>query len=241
MDWPRGVEHAHFASLDSTNKEARRRAPDQHSPIWISADEQTSGVGRRGRAWSTRAGNFAATLLLPLEAAPAQMALRSFVAILALGDAIAQLLPSDAEKISYKWPNDLLFDQCKVSGILLEVVAPNKLAIGIGVNTNHAPEPSKLEQSAFAPSDFGGRIDNAVLLLALANAFQTREAQLNTYGFLPIKEAWLSKAANLGQSIIARTTSGEMTGIFHDLDEDGQLILDAQGEKIRIAAAEIYF
>ena len=63
--WPRGYRKAHHAEIDSTNNEARRLADaGDAGAIWIVADRQTAGRGRRGRAWQTQPGNLATTLLL---------------------------------------------------------------------------------------------------------------------------------------------------------------------------------
>ena len=122
--------------------EAARRLPDLRGPTWILALRQTAGRGRRGRAWTDPAGNFAATLVMRLDEPPARLALRSFVAALALHDALAAAtgLP---QGFALKWPNDVLLNGGKLSGILLESPGAGVLALGIGVNLRHAPEADR--------------------------------------------------------------------------------------------------
>ncbi|MCL4157230.1 UNVERIFIED_CONTAM: hypothetical protein GTU68_048941, partial [Idotea baltica] len=116
--------------------EARRRTANAAGSTWIMAHEQSAATGRRGRAWSNPRGNFAATLLLRLDDDPAQAALRSFSMAFALLQTLAMTVPK--EKLSLKWPNDVLLDGGKVAGILLEANGQagrvNWLSIGVGVN-----------------------------------------------------------------------------------------------------------
>ena len=67
MDWPNGFGLITFETIDSTNKEASRRVNETIQPTWILSYEQTSGIGRRGRRWSSQKGNFSATLLIPIS------------------------------------------------------------------------------------------------------------------------------------------------------------------------------
>ena len=72
--WPEGYALKEFDELDSTNEEARRlAAAGAAAPVWIRADRQTAGRGRRGRHWETPAGNLAATLLLRPDRPAARM------------------------------------------------------------------------------------------------------------------------------------------------------------------------
>ena len=88
--WPDGYGRRVMTSVDSTLNEATRIASDVAGPEWILALQQTAGRGRRGRSWATPAGNFAAALVLPIVGSPSNAALRSFVASLALFDALVE-------------------------------------------------------------------------------------------------------------------------------------------------------
>src|SRR5918997_1594879 len=117
VPWPAGIGREIFEVLDSTNAEAlRRAAAGDAGPLWILARRQTAARGRRGRAWSSPAGNFGATLLLRPEGQPA---LRSFVAALGLFDAMVAVT-GRPELFAIKWPNDVLLSGGKLAGILLE-------------------------------------------------------------------------------------------------------------------------
>lgn len=242
-DWPNGYTRHVFDTLDSTLSEAARMAPTLQGPAWILAIEQTAARGRRGRAWSTPRGNFAGTLTMRRTGSPADAALRSFVASLALREAFVAVTGQEAA-FALKWPNDVLLNGGKVAGILLETVGEN-LVIGIGVNLAHAPTPEQVEQGAVTPvsvlGETGLSVAPAAFLDALASAYARMEDQFTTYGFAPIRTAWLSHAARIGEVVTARTMRDETIGVFEDVDASGNLILNTAKGRVAITAADVYF
>ena len=152
-----------------------------------------------------------------------------------------------AEKLSLKWPNDVLLSGGKVAGILLESSGQGPfvdwLSIGIGVNLKRAPEGVK--DAAFPPTSVfeETEVDIAPMdfLSTLADAYATQEAKLLRLGFRRIREDWLSKAARLGEVITARTGREEITGIFDSIDNDGNLVLITGTGPRAIPAADVYF
>jgi BirA family biotin operon repressor/biotin-[acetyl-CoA-carboxylase] ligase len=242
LTWPAGTGKVLLDEVDSTNAEALRRAPALTGPVWILARRQTGGRGRRGRVWVDPAGNFAATLALPVSEPPARMALRSFTAALALHEALEGLCHL-GPALKLKWPNDLLLNGGKLSGILLESGEGGVLAIGIGVNLHSAPP--RAPDAAFAPISLregaGHSITPERLLDALAPAFARWEGLFRAHGFAPLRAAFLERAARLGEDITARTGTEAVTGRFETIDESGALIvLTAQGRRA-IPAADIHF
>jgi BirA family biotin operon repressor/biotin-[acetyl-CoA-carboxylase] ligase len=242
INWPAGVDRIAFDTIDSTNKEAARRAGSNTQPLWISAGEQTAGVGRRGRAWSSQQGNFAATLLMPISGDLSGIALYSFVAALALRDAFVHAT-NDPKRFTLKWPNDVLMDNGKVAGILLETcgIGPSHLCIGIGVNLAAAPEPAKIEPTSTVPKHLNGQISPSDFLNLLAHFFAIRAEQYRCDGFVSIRNDWLRDAAKLGEVITARMPTHEITGTFVTVDEGGGVVLQAGSDQYVIHAADIFF
>lgn len=245
LPWPDKTERLIFDELDSTMAEAARIAPDLVRPTWIMARRQTAARGRRGRVWSHPDGHFAATFVYRPYGTAAQAALRSFFAANAVYEALA--LKVDRDRLSLKWPNDVLLDGGKVAGILLESVgtatALDWLAIGIGVNLVRAPDG--LRDAAFPPiglEEAGGEpTDPDEFLSYLASNMATEERLFAELGFGPIRKNWLRRAARLGEVITARTAREEITGRFETMDEDGQLVLETPNGQVRIPAADVYF
>lgn len=193
------------------------------------------------------AGNFAATHVRRVSEQPATVALRSFVASLALFDAFVAVT-GRAGPFALKWPNDVLLNGGKVAGILLESFAVSgapHLAIGIGINLASAPGRAAVEQRALRPvsvvEETGARVRPAEMLAALAPAYAVWEDRFATYGFAPVRQAWLDRAARLGQEITARTGTQILTGRFETIDKTGALILIGNHGRSAIPAADIFF
>lgn len=194
------------------------------------------------------AGNFAATLLTRPAGTPADASLLSFVAALAVYDTLAAVCGPSA-RLAIKWPNDVLLNAGKVAGILLESAGQSgrvdALAVGVGVNLVAAPSLAELEPGALTPVSVLGETGHAVtpdeFLDVLAPAFDHWERQLQTWGFQPIRTAWLARAARLGETITARTGRAEVVGRFDGIDDTGALILTTAAGPQAIAAADIHF
>ena len=143
-----GARARHLTSVDSTNAEALRLAQaGEEGPLWIWADVQEQGRGRRGRRWDSAAGNLYATLLVTLDALPGQAASLSLAAPLAVLATVNDFLTGDM-RARLKWPNDVLLAGRKVAGILVESLTTtchNRyiFAIGCGLNLRHAPASSR--------------------------------------------------------------------------------------------------
>jgi len=245
---PDGFRLLHFPSIGSTNDEAKtlaRAGAPEGTLVW--ADEQTAGRGRRGRAWLSPPGNLYFSLVQRPGSAPAHAAQLGFVAALGLGDALLALT-GNALQLSYKWPNDLLASGMKLAGILLESETGTSERVDfvvIGAGTNLASKPGNVEFPATSLAEQGfANVTPALLLQAFARHFATWAQRWRYEGFAPVREAWLARASGVGEDIRVRLERSTLTGRFHDLDQDGALLLDAPadqgGGRRRIAAGEIF-
>ena len=176
---------------DSTNAEARRHAEvGEGGPLWITARRQTAGRGRRGRKWESESGNLASTLLLLTRKSPAEAAQLTFAASLAVADLLDRYVPPAL--VTIKWPNDVLLDGRKTSGILIESgPAPSGglwLAVGIGVNLTQTPGETERPATCIAEHLNHGvasapSVDEAAK--ALAETFGVWLDRWMTLGFNP--------------------------------------------------------
>ena len=246
--WPAGYEYRYVLQVGSTMDEARAIAPHLSAPTWIHAGAQTQGRGRRARAWRDPSGNLATTLVMPVQdVATEQVSLASFIAALAVYDMAHEMIRSE-QSMTLKWPNDVLINGGKVSGILLEGHHPKSgpvVSIGIGVNLVAAPQSNTLEQGAVAPVALGQFMpaapDPNIVMGSLADHFARYWAIFRTEGFAPIRAAWMAHAAHLGCDITARLPKETHVGRFDGIDTDGCLLLSTRHGPLRIAAADIYF
>ncbi|WP_370230376.1 biotin--[acetyl-CoA-carboxylase] ligase [Cognatishimia sp.] len=248
-EWPEGYARRVLPEVDSTNAEAARIASDLAGPTWILGLRQTAGHGRRGRVWTHPEGNFAGSLVMRPAAQASEMAKRSFVAALALHDALSDVTGQGA-RFSLKWPNDILLNGGKVAGILLESAGGpggiiSHIAIGMGVNLAAAPDVGEVEAWATRPvsllSETGVLVSPEEFLNVLAPNFAHWETQIATYGFEPIRAAWLSRAAKIGEVITARTMREEWSGTFETVDNEGNLVLNTPKGAVAIPAADVFF
>ncbi|QYF88284.1 biotin--[acetyl-CoA-carboxylase] ligase [Brevundimonas sp. PAMC22021] len=231
-------------TVDSTNAEARRRAEaGETGPLWIAARRQSEGRGRRGRRWESDSGNLAATLLMRTARTPAEAAQVTFVAALAA----AEMLDGYAgrERVSIKWPNDVMLDGVKVAGILVEsgVHASGGLwlAVGIGINLAHAPEGTERPATAIGLAGTEAPAFEAALgrLVDSVSAWQARWDQM---GFQPVLDAWTDRTRGLNGPCVARLGSETLEGTADGVEADGALRLRlADGTLRRISAGDVFF
>jgi BirA family biotin operon repressor/biotin-[acetyl-CoA-carboxylase] ligase len=228
-----------LAEVDSTNLEARRRAEaGDIGPVWIRADVQTAGRGRRGRSWLSPEGAMLATYLGATHAPPGQIALLSFAAGLAVCEALEANGVTDAR---LKWPNDVLRASGKICGILIESSALAAggvwFAVGVGVNLAHAPGDAG--QAAAAVGQGAPTAD--AFLAQMAPRFAAWAAQLDTQGFAPLRAAWLARATGLGGPVRTQVGADMVTGVFDGLSENGALLLRTPSGVLPISAGDVFF
>jgi BirA family biotin operon repressor/biotin-[acetyl-CoA-carboxylase] ligase len=233
-----------YAELPSTNAEARRRGEaGEGGPVWIMAQRQTAGRGRRGRAWESGSGDLAATLLMTTHLPPAEAAQASFVAALAAADLADACLGAGAARL--KWPNDVLVFGAKAVGVLLEAGARPQggmwLAVGVGANLASHPPGLESPATSFAEHMTPPPAPRAALEI-LAVAFETWRALWAAEGFTPIARAWTKRAHGLGGACEARLPNRTVRGVAEGLDPDGALRLRLDGGAIeRITAGDVFF
>ncbi|MFO1089610.1 MAG: biotin--[acetyl-CoA-carboxylase] ligase [Hyphomicrobiales bacterium] len=232
-----------LAAVDSTNEEARRLYHSgEAGPVWIVAEEQTAGRGRLGRSWVSEPGNLYATLLVTLPVPLAVAAQASLVAALAMADAVKALAP--AIPVELKWPNDVLLEGEKVSGILVETLAGGSpggvpLAIGCGLNLAHAPEGQRRPATCIARH--GVVVSPRAALAALDRTLQARFAEwAEGRGFAKSREQWMAAAGGLGAPIEIDIGGVRTAGTFLGLDAEGSLRLKlADGAERTVRAGDV--
>ena len=237
-----GVRHISFETLGSTNAEALAHArAGERGSLWITAQSQSAGRGRRGNAWVSPLGNLYATLLLSEPSPPETTPQLSFVAALALHDAITECAPHLGPLLKVKWPNDLLLGGKKLAGILIEGESDPVFAVAVGLGVNCAAHP---DDTAYLATDLaagGALVTPAQLLTVLSAAMTRRIGQWQRgQGFAGIRADWLKRAAGLGQDIRVRLPERELAGQFKGLDDAGHLLLADDSGVTTVTAGEVF-
>ena len=220
----------------STNDVVRRAAASGEAEgLVIHAHRQSSGRGRQGRVWESPAGNMYCSFLLRPNNTPQSAGLYSFVAALAVRDAVSQYLPMHA--ITLKWPNDVLVDGKKISGILLEVEG-DALIVGIGINVAHCPDNALYPTTSLKVE--GVEVDTSNLLNHLLDSLSHWHDTMQAEGFEPIRTAWLQHAKK--GRLIVRLQQETLQGEFMNIDELGRLRLQLEGGAERaISTGDVFF
>lgn len=232
-----------FGEIDSTNEEARRRAINgDHGPCWLVAERQTAGRGRQGRVWDSPPGNLFATALFGFHGTPAEASLTCFSAGLAVIDA-ARSCGVLAPDLKLKWPNDVLSNEAKLAGILIETgQGPDGLwiAAGFGVNVVHAPDVPGRRTARLNSHVRNAGLTAETYIAYLDIAFRSRLMSLQVRGFEPTRADWLAHAAWLGQQVELNGSNGAISGVMRGLDPDGALVLEKpDGSLHHVRAGEI--
>jgi len=228
------------ATVGSTNSLCFERANlGDAGRLWIRAEEQTEGRGRRGRDWSSPGGNLFASLLL-VDPQPAdRIGELPLVAAVALAEAVDKAAGT-LQLVQLKWPNDLLVDGAKLSGILLEAeaLADGRQAIVLGFGVNCVSHPELSLYQATDLRSLGFQVGAERLFECLSATLAEKLALwAQPDGFETIRRGWLKRAAHLGKRITVRTAREELNGIFADLDARGHLVLRQDDGSQRILYA----
>lgn len=218
-------------SLASTQNAARELAEaGAREGALVIADHQTSGRGRMGRGWVSPPGKGIWMSMImrppvPIHCAP-QLTLLTAVA---LCRSLRQLTGLD---IGIKWPNDLLIDGRKISGILLESAAEDErlkyivAGIGISVNLNERDYPEDVLAKATSLRIASGSVYNRAEIIA---SFMEEWEQLYDLflqeGFGHIATLWESLSVTIGKTVKLTTPQGELTGVPVGLDASGAILV----------------
>ncbi|HMR31833.1 MAG TPA: biotin--[acetyl-CoA-carboxylase] ligase [Geminicoccaceae bacterium] len=246
MTAPLAFDVRRFGSVDSTNTRCRELAEQGAGEgTLVVAAEQTGGRGRHGRQWHSPPGNFYGSLLLRPALALADAASLSLVIGLAALDAV-EALAGRRLPVVVKWPNDLLLGRRKLAGILLEGVAEADgrcawLVAGLGVNLASHPDLPGHPSTALAEEGIEGATVEA-FLPAYLNALSRHLPVWQAKGFAPFRDAWLGRAAGLGQPVSLRIGDVAHGGILADLSPDGSILIESPlGCLQQFTAGELFF
>lgn len=221
----------YLAAVDSTHEEAKRRLDQKADPPFlIVAEEQLAGRGRRGREWlSEPLVGIWMTLAVPKARPAPEWFAYTFAASLAVGEAIGE--QTDLS-VQLKWPNDVLLNEKKCCGILLEI-HPSAVLIGIGINVNHPHLPEDIANHATSLFLETGRTYPRKELLTRCVRWIMR---MKDWPAEEILNRWKGRSSFLGSEIVADTGDGVLKGKAIDVATDGGLVIDT-GKSLRTVYA----
>ncbi|CUS97156.1 BirA family transcriptional regulator, biotin operon repressor / biotin-[acetyl-CoA-carboxylase] ligase [Candidatus Kryptobacter tengchongensis] len=226
-----------FKSIKSTMDYAKKIAErDEPEGTVIIADYQSHGRGRFGRIWKSEPGkNILMSIILrptiPLE----KFSILAFLFSVSVAEAIEK---NTNLKITTKWPNDLLINNRKFCGILMEAsITADKgdfVILGIGINVNQSEFPKEIQDYATSLYLSTGKVyDRAELTKDILRQIEVDYEKLNKdRDFKSVIERWKKRCTMLSQKITVIQSGKTITGKAIDIDETGFLILEDETSKI---------
>jgi BirA family biotin operon repressor/biotin-[acetyl-CoA-carboxylase] ligase len=242
-------EIEHFETIDSTNRVAheRARAGAPHGYTVI-AETQTAGRGRLGRNFFSPAHeNLYTSIILRPALTTASCATSILAAAVAVAET-AQALIDDPNRVAIKWPNDVLIDGKKTSGILMELAAEatrvDYLILGVGINVNSDPAtfPEAFRDGATSlAAACGARVDRVRLTRDFLRRLEAILELHEAGGFAALRERFDARFAMRGREIAVSDLDGSSTrGRAEGVDDDGALLLRLpDGELRRLFAGDV--
>ena len=239
-----------YESVGSTNDIAIRMAGEGASEgTVVVAGEQMAGRGRHGRTWTSPPGcGLYLSIILRPERPWEQLWQTAFVASLATAEAIRHITGLRAQ---IKWPNDILINGRKVSGILIESRSvagddsPRPVVVGIGINVNTPSFPIELSHKAtslYLESGSQGMLDLSALETTLLEFIDVWYAQYIDEGFEPILEAWRDLDCTSGRRVDVHTSNGIVSGTAVMVNSGGDMVVECtDGRMESISAGEVFF
>ncbi len=220
------IELVQLQDIDSTSSEAMRRldagATDEFA---ILAQSQSAGRGRHGRTWISPPGNLYMSAVIHPGIGLERAGELAFIAAVAVGRALADL--HIGRDIRFKWPNDILIDDAKLCGILIE----NRLqetqvetsVIGIGINVTFAP--GDMAYPATSLAECGSGIEIVHLAQSILQHLQVVRTLWSHEGFKPISAEWNRFAWHKDRRVTVDNGKDRLTGILAGLSACGALRL----------------
>lgn len=234
-------EAKYFERVDSTQSRVLQwLSKEADKAVFVVAESQTKGTGRNGRPWISPPGGIWFTLALPLKSlTAAQVAPFSVVAALELTNALKEVNNLACE---LKWPNDILYSNKKLAGILLTTTTKFKktwLLIGVGINVNN-DLPPELSKEAISVKTIRKQTQGRsrlieAILVNIWNAWQ----DFDRTGFGPYQKAVTDRLTGVGKAIKVLVGKKTVQGTMIGIDTQGGLLLKSRTDTQTVHAGEI--
>lgn len=230
----------HFEKIDSTNAIAKRFVESgRDKNTIIIADEQTNGKTTKSTPWTSPKGNLYLTLMIKLNDGDEKFLPQlSFISAISLVEAIQEVIKSKDIDIKIKWPNDLLLNGKKLSGILIERDEDFAI-IGIGVNTESSPDASLTRYPATSLKQENFVVNKDELAVELCKKIIENINDCKQNSFSKIIEKIKPFMFRLNSEISISVCGENMVGIFSGIAENGGLILQIDGNKKTLLSGEL--
>ncbi len=232
-----------FQTIDSTNNCGKVLASvGATEGVVVIAEEQTAGKGRLGRTWQANPGeNLTFSLLLrPRVSADALNLLPLYIAV-AVAEAIERVSPL---KVECKWPNDLLVNNKKIGGILIEGSVKENIVehvvIGLGINVNQTQFSGDFKTKATSLRlESRQEVDRTKLFREIISLLETQYKGYAKTAFRSVIPLWEKRSTMLNKSILVSQSGNVYSGTVKGLSPEGGLVLDTNGSTRILFAGDV--
>ena len=230
--------------IDSTNIEAKRLIENDkiNKATWIIANKQTSGKGRNNNKWVSEEGNFYGSYVTPINLEYKKIPFISCIASLSVYDAIKSFLPNN-DLLKIKWPNDILYYDAKLAGILIE----NSLSegksfsiIGIGINLKNSPDINKHKTTSIK-SIIGNEVMLKDIFGKLDSNINNNLNILNSDNVSKLIKLYKNNCWKLREQVRFLHNNIEFEGILDDITDTFEILINVNGELKKFNSGELTF
>ena len=233
---PQNFDFIHLESVESTMISIKNFIGSQN--ICMLADEQTSGIGRRGNKWVSPKGNIYISFLIKYDLSIENHFLFS---ALTANSIIKFLNKYINENINIKWPNDITINGKKIAGIMTEIVQKNNIQyiiIGAGINIFTSPKITDYQTCSLKDFNVNLRYENA--LIDLIYSYFTEYEMIINKNYNQILNKFKDRMIQLGSKITIQLPNGDIRKVLlKNLNFDGSLLVDEGGKDKDIFSARI--
>jgi len=226
----------HLETVGSTMKEIKKYIGDNN--ICMIADEQTTGIGRRGNQWISPKGNIYLSFLFNYNLSIKDHFL--FTAVTA--NSICKFLNYYVnESINIKWPNDINIYESKIAGIMTEIIEQNNkkyVIIGTGINILNSPRINDYKTCCL--KEFNSQIKLEEVLLSMIETFFFEYEMILKKEYIKIIDKFKINMKNLGEKVNIFLPNGKKQNVFlKNLNFDGSILIEKDGKEENIFSARI--
>lgn len=236
------IKSTHLYALDliESGDISKYDSNDDDIVCVINADEQTNGIGRCSRKWVSIPGNLFVSIVTKNSAGD-DLGQLSLAVGCAVRESIAEIIEGQEncrdfseDKLKLHWPNDVYYDEKKMSGILI-CQCSEYLVISIGINTN-----SSLRDFISMREVVGREISNGAIISVLCEQLKKWMKSLDHDGFSLVRSYWIKNVCYIGCNIKVRNGNETISGLFSDIDESGRAVLFGDGRCFFVSSGDLF-
>lgn len=229
-----------FEDIDSTNNKAKKIAFDEDEGTVVISEMQKTGRGRRGREWHSPKGGIYVSFVLKPNIPPEMAPQMTLLTSLALVETIASMDETLDAKI--KWPNDILINGKKLSGILTELSSDvekiNYIVVGVGVNLNTEIDALP-ENGTSLKEELNQDVSTKLFLKSFLERFDLIYQDYKDGKVNEIIGRWKNNSDTLGKKVNIVGIKENYTGFAKDIDSNGALILETDGGEVKVYSGDV--